>query len=227
MDPSPITVAIVVPVLNEGIHLKPLFAFLSKVRVRSLFVDGGSSDDTRQQCENLGFRVIQSPAGRAVQMNQGAGQIDADYFWFLHADCIPPDNAVQAIQQAVSEGYSWGRFNIRLTGPGFVYRVIANMMNWRSCWTQVATGDQGIFVARELFAEIGGYPEIPLMEDVAISKLLRQHSRGACIRSVLQVSSRRWEDRGVVRTILQMWWLRWRYFIGTDPVTLHREYYGE
>ena len=227
MVSSPIPVAIVIPVLNEAGQLHALLDYLKPVQSQVVFVDGGSSDETRRQCEHTGFRVIESPSGRARQMNHGAAQVEADFIWFLHADCMPPGNAIESIQQAAKEGYSWGRFNVRLTGTAFIYRVIEHMMNWRSCVTQVATGDQGIFISRELFTGIGGFPDLPLMEDIAVSKLLRQHSRGACIRSALSVSSRRWEERGAWRTIVQMWWLRWRYFFGADPAQLHRQYYAE
>ena len=120
----------------------------------------------------------------------------------------------------------WDLLRLPLSSKRPVFRIIEKMMNWRSCLTQVATGDQGIFVRRALFEEIGGFPEIPLMEDIAISKLLRRHGRGACIHVRLMVSSRRWESRGLFQTVLLMWWLRLRYVFGADPADLHRTYYG-
>ena len=226
MAKSPTRIAVVIPVLNEAERLSHLLDRLEPFRASVLFVDGGSSDDTKQLCQSMGFTVVNASSGRARQMNFGSAQIEADVYWFLHADCIPPDDALQLIQQAVGNGYAWGRFDVRLTGGAMIYRVIERMMNWRSCITQVATGDQGLFVTSGLYKETGGFPVIPLMEDIAISKLLRRHSRGACIKAVLRVSSRRWETRGVLRTMLQMWWLRLRYFLGADPAVLHRAYYG-
>jgi len=220
------SVAVIIPVLNEGKRIETLLHHMQPWRSRVIIVDGGSTDETRNICKAQGFRIIQSDRGRARQMNAGADEVVADCYWFLHADCIPPTQAVDLIQQSLKQGFAWGRFDVRLSGKNPIYRVIGKMMNWRSCLTRVATGDQGIFVLRSLFEEIGGYPSIPLMEDIAISKALRKRGRDACIHENMQVSSRRWQEKGVIRTMLLMWWLRWRYFLGADPAVLHRAYYG-
>lgn len=220
------SIAIIVPVLNEIDNIEALIGRLSRFEQRLVIVDGGSTDGTDRFCSQSGVHCLQSEPGRATQMNAGAGQADADVLWFVHADCIPPDDSVERIKQVIASGRQWGRFNVRLTSDSFIFRIIEKLMNGRSCLTQVATGDQGIFVARELFDEIGAYPDIPLMEDIAISKRLRRKSPCACITSRMKVSARRWQDKGVIRTILLMWWLRWRYFIGARPVDLHRSYYG-
>jgi len=220
------TIGIVIPVKNEASQLPQLLDVLEKVCEKVLLVDGGSSDETVSICERAGFSVVQTAPGRARQMNHGASHVNADCLWFLHADCLPPDDAIEQIMQSCQQGYLWGRFDVRLSSERPVFRIIEKMMNWRSCLTQVATGDQGIFVSRALFEEVGGFPEIPLMEDIAISKLLRRHGRGACLHARLKVSSRRWESRGLFQTVLLMWWLRLRCVFGADPADLYRTYYG-
>ena len=226
MQGSVPSIVIIVPVRNEAAHIRPLLRCLESVREQVLLVNGESVDQTVSVCEQAGFEVIDSAPGRARQMNNGVRHVKADCYWFLHADCLPPNDAVEQIIKSCQQGYAWGRFNVRLMGDAFIFRVIEKMMNWRSCLTQVATGDQGIFVSKALFEEIGGFPEIPLMEDIAISKLLRRHSRGVCLQAELNVSSRRWQAQGITRTILLMWWLRLRYVMGADPADLHRVYYG-
>jgi rSAM/selenodomain-associated transferase 2 len=226
MPKSDYSMAIIIPVMNEAARIERLLGHLNTLRSQVIIVDGGSEDETKNICENKEFRVVYSKPGRARQMNAGVHHISADCYWFLHADCSPPDRAVELIQQSLSKGFEWGRFDVSLSGDGLIYRVIERLMNWRSCLTQVATGDQGIFISRSAFLDVGGYPDIPLMEDIAISKLLRKRGRGACIHDKMQVSARRWQQTGVIRTIVLMWWLRWRYFIGADPVALHKAYYG-
>jgi rSAM/selenodomain-associated transferase 2 len=220
-------IRIIVPVRNESSDIQQLLDVLQPFSKQVVLVDGESSDDTVVRCEQLGFAVLHGLPGRARQMNAGARNQEADVYWFLHADCLPPADALKQIHQSIQRGYQWGRFNVRLTGRQVMFRLIERLMNWRSCLTQVATGDQGIFVSRRLFESVGGFPEMPLMEDVAICKLLRKHGRGACLPTELSVSSRRWENGGIFRTIMLMWWLRLRYVMGTSPADLHRDYYGQ
>lgn len=223
------TVSIIIPVLNESAGIARLLDYLDPLRDEAgiLLVDGGSDDETVNVCRQRGFQIIQAATGRAIQMNTGAQQMKAGIYWFLHVDCLPPPDALQDIVLAINGGHVWGRFDVHLTGNRWIYRWIGMMMNWRSCLTAVATGDQGIFVRSDVFEKIGGYPDIPLMEDIAISKNLRRYGRPACLHSSIKVSSRRWEKHGVFRTIALMWWLRFRYFLGESPKRLHRIYYGK
>ena len=181
-----------------------------------IVVDGGSEDATRELATGLCDRVVAAPPGRAVQMNAGARQARGDVLVFLHADTRLPSNADELVQ-----GPLWGRFDVQIEGRNPLLKVVAWSMNLRSRLTGVATGDQAIFVRRAAFP---GFPELPLMEDVAFSKAMRRHSRPACLRDKVTTSGRRWESRGVVRTVLLMWRIRFLYAIGTDPASLARLY---
>jgi hypothetical protein len=145
--------------------------------------------------------------------------------WFIHADTQVPEESEQLLLKAL-EGPDtvWGRFDVRLSGHHPLLKLIARLMNLRSCLTGIATGDQGIFVRRALFFEVGGYPEQPLMEEIALSKQLKQISMPLCLKTPLITSSRRWESRGILRTVLLMWRLRLLYALGADPARLARLY---
>jgi rSAM/selenodomain-associated transferase 2 len=192
-----------------------------------IVVDGGSAHATLDWLATQSWidRVVKAPRGRAAQMNAGARVARGEMLWFLHAD-----SGLQDLIRAGGDGFPpisrlWGRFDVRLSGAAVIYRLIEAMMNLRSCWTGIATGDQGIFVHRELFFSVGGFPELPLMEDIAISRLLRKHvGRPICMRRRIVTSSRRWEQRGVLRTIALMWMLRLGYWLGVDPRRLARWY---
>jgi rSAM/selenodomain-associated transferase 2 len=150
-------------------------------------------------------------------MNAGAEVAQGDVLWFLHADTLASMTAAAALVSALSQSHhEWGRFNVRLSGSHPLLRVVETLMNFRSRWTGIATGDQGIFVRRELFERLGGYPDIPLMEDIALSRLLKQQGAPACLHERLVTSSRRWEQRGVIRTIILMWRLRFAYWRGVS-----------
>jgi rSAM/selenodomain-associated transferase 2 len=160
-------------------------------------------------------------------MNAGAQVALGDVLWFLHSDSVPPPDADRLIATALQESARvWGRFDVRLSGDQPLLRLVAMMMNARSRLTGIATGDQGIFVKRAAFERVGGYPAIPLMEDIALSRALKKISRPVCLRQRLLASSRRWERDGIVRTILLMWRLRLAYFLGADPARLARIYYS-
>ena len=158
-------------------------------------------------------------------MNAGARVATGHWLWFLHADTQVPDDALSAIERARREGRRWGRFDITLAGEAWPFRIIETMMNLRSRITGIATGDQGIFVDREWFEAVGRYPEIALMEDIALSRELRRRGRPVCLRTPrLTTSARRWERRGILRTVLMMWRLRLAYALGADPAVLARHY---
>jgi rSAM/selenodomain-associated transferase 2 len=221
--------SIILPVLNEETHIAGCLRALQPLRgpdCELIVVDGGSRDRTVAQAESLADRVIVSAKGRAAQMNAGAQQASGGILWFLHADSLLPTNATGLIRAALSDpDRHWGRFDVRLSGRQPFLRVVETLMNLRSRLTGIATGDQGIFVHRGLFERVGGYPDIALMEDIALSRLLKRHGRPICLRQRLQTSSRRWERDGIPRTILLMWGLRLAYFLGADPKRLARIYY--
>jgi len=222
-------IAIILPVLNEETQIAACLTLLQPLRGQEcelIVVDGGSNDRTVTLAKPLADRVILGPKGRAAQMNAGARQASGDILWFLHADSLPPPAAAILIRAALAQpGRHWGRFDVRLSGRHPLLRVVETLMNLRSRLTGIPTGDQGIFVRRNLFERVGGYPAIALMEDIAFSRLLKIQGRPICLRQRLTTSSRRWEQDGILRTILLMWRLRLAYFFGADPERLARIYY--
>ena len=221
-------ISVIVPALNEAAGIVDTLAALQPLRARGhevVVVDGGSSDGTADLARSLADRVITSDRGRARQQNAGADVASGDVLLFLHADTRLPEGADQTvIDRLEATGRGWGRFDARLTGRHPLLRMIERMMSLRSRWTGIATGDQAIFARREWFARAGGFPEIPLMEDVALSKALKRLGPPLCLRQRVTTSSRRWEERGVARTMVLMWRLRWAYWRGADPADLAKRY---
>ena len=220
-------VSIIVPVLNEAAVVSELIAGLQwyQTRCEILIVDGGSRDDTVAQCERAGFKVIHSERGRARQMNAGAQAARGDILLFLHADTRLPSDADQFIIAALEDGQRhWGRFDVRIAGSAWLLPVIAILMNLRSRLTGIATGDQAIFVRRTEFEAAGGFPDQPLMEDIELSLRLRRRSKPVCLTGPVITSGRRWETRGVMRTILLMWRLRLAYAFGASAEALAKDY---
>lgn len=218
------------PVLDECRTLRGLLQSLETHGLDEILVaDGGSRDGTREwlagwQDAGPGRRVLDTPAGRGIQMRAAAGRARSDVLWFLHADCRPPPGAGAALRAAVADGAAWGRFDVRLDSPRPAFRIIEAAMNLRSRLTGICTGDQAIFVRRDIIERIGGHPEIPLMEDIALTRRLRRLARPACLPLRVRADVRRWEAGGVWRTVCYMWWLRARYWAGADPAVLARGY---
>ncbi len=212
-------ISIIIPVLNEGSNIELCLGALQPVRIQNeiIVVDGGSSDDTVKKSKPLADRVIVSAKGRAKQMNVGAEKAKGEMLVFLHADTFLPENAIELLP-LINNG--WGRFNIQLKGKAIMLKVISAFMNWRSRYTGIATGDQVIFVSKQLFDVVGGYPEIALMEDVSFSAKLKKIKKPICLVAKVISSGRRWEQYGVFKTIFLMWSLRLRYFFGENPETL-------
>ncbi|MBV9189006.1 MAG: TIGR04283 family arsenosugar biosynthesis glycosyltransferase [Betaproteobacteria bacterium] len=215
--------AVIVPTLDEADGIHASLEALAPLRAKGhevIVVDGGSSDSTVEQARPLADRVLSSPRGRAVQMNAGARAAQANALVFLHADTRLPERADALIINALKV-YAWGRFNVRIEGSHPLLGLVASSMNLRSRLTGIATGDQAIFVRRDVFV---GYPEIPLMEDIAFSRAMKRVGAPACLRDRVTTSGRRWEARGVVRTVFLMWRLRLLYALGVEPQRLARHY---
>jgi rSAM/selenodomain-associated transferase 2 len=188
-------------------------------------VVGGSRDRTADLARPLADQVIAAPRGRGAQMNAGAAAAGGDVFLFLHADTrLPPDADRMVLDGLNNSSWQWGRFDVRIEGKSRLLALVAGLMNWRSLATGIATGDQAMFATRAAFAQVGGFADLPLMEDIELSKRLKRVSRPLCLAARVTASGRRWEQRGTIRTILLMWRLRLAYFLGTEPAALARRY---
>ena len=221
-------ISVIVPVLNEEKTIAATLEALTRLGpYEIIIVDGGSSDRTREICEHLGAKVFLSARGRAQQMNYGAGHASGDVLLFLHADTRLPDSAFRDIATALNgPRYLGGRFDVELEGEHWMLKVIGAMINARSRLSKVGTGDQAIFVRRSVFEQIGGYPELPLMEDIAFCRTLKRMGEIACLTNRVITSARRWEMDGVWRTIVKMWILKLLYFAGVSPNRL-KQYYAD
>jgi len=219
-------IAIIVPVLNEAAVLPALIRRLQAIPgIQAVFVDGGSTDGSRQLLEEAGVRWMATAPGRARQMNAGARASRSDILMFLHADTVLEPRHVDAARRAMADAaVAGGRFDIRLSGPHPAFRLIERMINLRSRLSRISTGDQVMFVRRDVFDRLGGFPEQPLMEDVAFSRRLKREGKIACLGERVVTSSRRWQEHGILRTVLLMWWLRLRYWLGADPAALKKNY---
>ncbi len=185
--------------------------------------DGASTDRTREIAARLADRVVVDRVGRAAQMNAGAAVARGDVLFFLHADTLVPPGFAAAILNACEHAIG-GRFDITLDAPGVAYRAMEKAVNLRSRWSGLFTGDQGLFIRREVFRELGGFPEQPLLEDLALSQAMRRRGSVAALEQCLRTSARRWQLHGVARTVALMWWIRTLYFCGVSPQRLARLY---
>jgi rSAM/selenodomain-associated transferase 2 len=222
-----VKLSIIVPALDEERALPATLAAAAPLRARGhelIVVDGGSLDATREIARAAADRVLDAARGRARQMNAGARAASGDVLVFVHADTRLPGDADECIRRGLETGRAWGRFDVRIDGRSAALAAVARLMNLRSRATGIATGDQAMFVRREAFRRVGGFPDVELMEDVVLSRALGGVSPPACLRERVTTSGRRWEERGVARTVALMWWLRLRFFLGADPALLARIY---
>lgn len=222
-------ISVIIPVLNEAERIEPFLQHLHPFRTAGhelIIVDGGSTDSTPEKCVPYADRVLIASAGRAHQMNVGADAAQGHLLLFQHVDTLLPDTAMAVLSKlSGSEEQVWGRFDVCLTAGHWMFPIISTLMNWRSRFTHIATGDQSIFISRSLFEEVGGFPDQPLMEDIELSARLRGLAAPVCLKERVTTSSRRWQKKGVWKTIVLMWRFRLAYFMGTPAEQLAAIYY--
>ena len=220
--------SIVMPVLNEVAELVGALQALAELRragAELVVVDGGSDDDTVAMCQAAADLVLIAPRGRARQMNAGAHAASGQWLLFVHADTRLPPGALALVAGQLSDGrHNWGRFDVHIAGRSALLPVIAACMNQRSRLSGIATGDQAIFVRRQVFEVVGGYPDQPLMEDIELSRRLGRLGPPACLCERVTTSGRRWDQRGAWRTITLMWRLRLLDWLGVPAERLALAY---
>jgi len=220
-------ISIIIPTLNEATSIQcclPSLKSFQKNGHEIIVVDGGSNDLTTTLAQQYADYVLCGPKGRAKQLNVGSKKASGDLFIFLHADTVLPEKTENLLQRIAKDERVWGRFDVQLSGTKLLFRIIEFFMNIRSRVTGIATGDQAIFVSRELFERAGGFPEIELMEDILFSVNLKKICSPVCLKEKVITSSRRWEKHGIIRTIFKMSFLRLRYAFGASPEKLARLY---
>ena len=221
-------ITIIIPVLNEEKNIAKVLENISQLdgEKEIIVVDGGSIDNTVGIVEKKDVILLSSEKGRGCQMNKGAEIAKGETLLFLHADTKLPDNAILEIDKVMKAPESiGGRFDVRFDDNRFIFKLIAFLMNWRSSLTEIFTGDHAIFIRKSAFKELGGYSEIPLMEDIELSKKMKRKGKVACINNCVITSARKWKEEGIIKTILLMWLLRLLYFFKVSPIFLSKIYY--
>lgn len=225
------TISVIIPTLNEERTIMATVAHTATLGFDELIVaDGGSTDATPALVESYRLNTQQSalspiqwvtaPRGRASQMNEGARASGGEILLFLHADTQLPHDAKAKIESTLSDQrIVGGRFDVRFDRPSIWGAVISRMMNWRSRLSGIATGDQALFVRRPIFERMGGFADLPVMEDIDFSRRLKRMGATAALTETVTTSFRRWEQQGPLQTILLMWGLRLLYWMG---VSSHR-----
>lgn len=210
--------------LNEARALEKNLPGIIAVASEVIVSDGGSEDATRDVAERLGARVISGPPGRGPQLNRGASASNANGLLFLHADTVLPDGAVGAIENALASGAVGGGFKVRFASPRPILRLGSRIVNVRTRWFRSPLGDQAQFANRTAFEDVGGYPDWPILEDLEFIRRLKRIGRVAILEPPVTTSARRFEDRGITRTILLNWLIFALYFAGISPERLARLY---
>ena len=235
------SISLIVPLLNESVRLPSLLNDLFALDAQIIIVDGGSDDGSWEMLQEkhlnqkyAHFLITKSERGRAKQMNAGAKLATGDVLLFLHADSQLPSSGLSEIRKVSLDNAVnsharhslgvWGRFDVHLDSNDRGMRMVEFFINARSRISGLATGDQAIFISRPLFDRVGGFDQIDLMEDVAMSKKCRAIVSAYCSRLKVTTSARRWEQNGVWKTIFKMWWYRLAFILGVSPTKLQRGY---
>lgn len=224
--------SIIIPVLHEGKEINDLIGDLREMEGAQeselIVVDGSSEKDTLQAIADGDIRGLSSPPGRGRQMNAGAAVAAGNILIFLHADTRLPADALKQIDQVMeTEKYLGGAFNIGIRSHRWIYQLIGSIASLRSRITRIPYGDQAIFIRKDTFLRLGCYPEIPLMEDVALMRRIKKSGgRIYIIHQCVATSPRRWAEEGVLYTTLRNWFLLTAYYLGVSPEKLTRHYRG-
>ncbi len=221
-------ISIIIPALNEGKYIaRTLKRVQQGARVEVIVVDGGSADDTARQATATGARVVVVEGGRARQLNIGAQHAIGEILFFLHADTVPPPSFDQAIRAALQEQQvAAGAFCLGIMGTSLGLRLVEHLANLRSRWLSLPYGDQGLFLRADLFREMGGFPNLPIMEDFVMVRRVRRRGRIVTLSLAVATSGRRWQSLGVWRTTLINQVMIAGYFLGVDPTILAHWYRG-
>lgn len=222
-------ISIIIPTYNESSLIKQTLTHLIEITTPNeevIIVDGFSEDDTKLIANGFtNIKIIDSPRGRAIQMNTGARFANGEFLLFLHADVTLDSKGLQMLRNEIlGNNILWGWFEYRLDSPKFIYRIIELVSNFRNRVTGIPLGDHGIFVRKDIFSKIGGFPEISLMEDIEFSKKIKLIAKGLEIKSPIKISVRRFEKRGITLTIAKMWMIRALYYLGVKPKLLTKIY---
>ena len=222
-------ISVIIPTLNEERTIMATLAHTAALGFDELIVvDGGSLDQTPVLVESYRrrtqspaqspVRLVTAPCGRARQMNEGAKASGGEILVFLHADTQLPGDAKTMIDTTLADQRMvGGQFDVRFDRPSMWGTIISRMMKWRSRLTGIATGDQALFVRRPIFEQMGGFADMPLMEDIEFSRRLKRKGATAALTATVTTSFRRWEQHGPLRTILLMWTIRFLYWVGISP----------
>ena len=219
-------ISVIVPTLNERACLTvTLDAVALSASDELIVVDAGSSDATPDIARRYTSKVYQGPRGRAWQMNHGARRAGGDILLFLHADTLLPPGALDAVRRALQQpGTGGGAFRLSIAPATPALRLVAWGTNLRSRFGGLPYGDQALFVWRRVFEELGGYDDVPFMEDIRLVQALRRYGRLAIVPQAVVTSGRRWQRDGVLVTTARNVALMTLYFCGVPPATLKRWY---
>ena len=218
-------ISVIIPILNEATILAKTLSRLQPELANHelIIVDGGSTDGSVDIAKKYG-RVVISERGRAKQLNAGASASTGDILIFLHADVWLEAGAFAAVETALSSGYVGGGFLQKIDGPSILYRIIERTADMRGKYLKVFYGDSGIFVSRSNFERIGGFTEVPIMEEMGFSKKLRRLGKTKMVKPRIHISARRWEANGIIRTTVKNWFITLLYFLGFSSERLAKLY---
>lgn len=225
-DPDQLpAISVIIPALDEEAAISSTVAAACAPGVKVMVVDGGSGDQTAAMARQAGAKVITAPKGRARQMNAGAGLAQGTVLLFLHADTLLPEGWQHEVIRVLSTpGTAAGAFSFRLDHRSASLRLIELGVALRCRWSQLPYGDQALFMTRRMFQRVGGYPELPIMEDVELIKALRRHGRIAISPAPAITSARRWQKKGALYTTLHNFLILFAFYAGFKPATLRRIY---